>query len=156
MEDVDYMETEDKIKIGIIATIIIIVVATIIAGSIISPKPSHSVKEDKKTEEEIKQPAEEVKTVQGTRTFEILATYESSDEASLYVTIRQPQKDEVATIKVTKEMIKEARRGDNFEIKFDYNPDVVDKTSLNSLLNNSTIVSITKTDKKGAEQVNDF
>ena len=47
MEDVDYMETEDKIKIGIIATIIIIVVATIIAGSIISPKPSHSVKEDK-------------------------------------------------------------------------------------------------------------
>lgn len=146
------METEDKVKIGIIATIIIIVVATIIAGSILSPKPSHSVKEEKKTDTQ----AKEDKTVQGTKTFEILATYDSSDEASIFVTIRQFQKDDIATIKVTKEMIKEVRRGDNFEFKFEYNPDDVDKESLTSLLNNSKIVSITKTDKKGAEQVNDF
>ena len=147
------METEDKVKIGIIATIIIIVVATIIAGSILSPKPSHSVKEEKKTDTQAK---EDTKTVQGTKTFEILATYDSSDEASIFVTIRQFQKDDIATIKVTKEMIKEVRRGDNFEFKFEYNPDVVAKESLTRLLNNSKIVSITKTDKKGAEQVNDF
>ena len=90
------METEDKVKIGIIATIIIIVVATIIAGSILSPKPSHSVKEEKKTDTQAK---EDTKTVQGTKTFEILATYDSSDEASIFVTIRQFQKDDIATIK---------------------------------------------------------
>lgn len=87
-----------------------------------------------------------------TRTFKILGIYESNDDKYLYVTIRAFQDEDIQTIRIERNMT-EVEEGNDYEFTFKTTKKV-DENSILSLSQNSSIISIVKTDKVGLEQVN--
>lgn len=86
-----------------------------------------------------------------TRTFKILGIYESNDYKYLYVTIRAFQDEDIQTIKIERDMT-EVKEGNSYEFTFKTTKKV-DENSILSLSQNSSIISIEKTDKVGLQQV---
>lgn len=86
-----------------------------------------------------------------TRTFKILGIYESNDDKYLYVTIRAFQDEDIQTIRIERNM-SEITEGEYYEFTFKTSKEV-DGNSILSLSQNSSIISIEKTDKVGLQQV---
>lgn len=87
------------------------------------------------------------------RTYHILNIADSNDEKYLYLTIRQFQDEEVQTVKVEKNLCPSIEVGKNYEFTLKTNQKLED--NIQSIFNNSTVVSITETDKVGLEQIQD-
>lgn len=87
------------------------------------------------------------------RTYNILNVAESNDNNYIYLTIRQFQEEEVQTIKVERKLCPNISKGNNYE--FTIKPNYTFEDNILSIFNNSTILSIKKTDKIGLEQIQD-
>ncbi len=89
-------------------------------------------------------------TCEYTRTFKVLGIYESNDDKYLYVTIRAFQDEDIQTIRIERNMT-EVEEGNSYEFTFRTSKKV-DENSILSLSQNSSIISIDKTDKIGLQQ----
>lgn len=87
------------------------------------------------------------------RTYHILNIADSNNEKYLYLTIRQFQDEEVQTVKVEKNLCPSIEAGKNYEFTLKTNQKLED--NIQSIFNNSIVVSITETDKVGLEQIQD-
>lgn len=87
-----------------------------------------------------------------TRTYNINHIAESNDYEYIYITIRGFQDEEIETVKVKRELFKDVKVGDNYEIKFSVTNNSIED-NLKSIFENAKIVTAKKTDKTGLEQV---
>lgn len=93
-----------------------------------------------------------VKKCTFTRTYKVLAIYDSNDENYKWITIRSYQDEDIATIKIkSKYSLKENK---NYEIKFKVK-NKIKKDDIINIYNNSSITSINETGKVGLEQLNE-
>lgn len=92
-----------------------------------------------------------------TRTYNIRNIEESNDEAYLYLTLRQFQFEEVATVRVLRSMASEIEVGNNYEFTFRYHyPSTeIENDSIEELFLKCDLISIKYTDKIGLEQTQD-
>ncbi len=87
-----------------------------------------------------------------TRTYNINHIADSNDYDYIYITIRMFQDEEIETVKVRRDLFKDAKVGDNYEIEFKITKaDIED--NIKSIFNSTDIMSVMKTDKTGLEQV---
>ena len=89
-----------------------------------------------------------------TRTYNVRNVEESNDEAYVYLTLRQFQFEEVATVKVLKSMASNIEEGNNYEFTFRYNyPSTeIENDAIEELFSKCNLISIKYTDKVGLEQ----
>ena len=92
-----------------------------------------------------------------TRTYNIRNIEESNDEAYLYLTLRQFQFEEVATVRVLRSMASEIEVGNNYEFTFRYHyPSTeIENDSIEELFLKCDLILIKYTDKIGLEQNHD-
>ncbi len=89
-----------------------------------------------------------------TRTYNINHIAPSNDYDYLYITIRAFQEEEIETVKVKRNDFENAEVGNAYEIVFEIENGEIEN-NIKSIFKNSKIVSATKTDKTGLEQVNE-
>ena len=89
-----------------------------------------------------------------TRTYNILKVEESNDYAYLYLVVRQYQFEEIATVKILRNMADIIEEGKNYEFTFRYNyPSTqIENDTIEELFLKCQLVSINATDKAGLEQ----
>lgn len=88
------------------------------------------------------------------KTYNILHIAESNDKNYLYLTIRKFQDEEVETVKVLRDLADNIEVNGNYEFTFQYETDDIED-NIKSIFENSTIISIVKTDKIGLNQIQD-
>ncbi len=87
------------------------------------------------------------------RTYKILDVFESNDYDYLYVTLRQFQAEEVETVKVERKLFDEVEVLNDYEITFKNKN--IKEDSIKEIFLGSEIISVSKTEKIGLEQVNE-
>lgn len=89
-----------------------------------------------------------------TRTYEVLNVTPSNSDEFIYITIRQFQYEEVKTYKIAKNLNYDIIPNSYYEFTFQYTIEsIVD--NLDSIFNTATLISVTKTDKIGLDQIQD-
>ncbi|MBR2828094.1 MAG: hypothetical protein IKE70_02555, partial [Bacilli bacterium] len=88
------------------------------------------------------------------RTYNINHIAPSNDYDYIYITIRGFQAEEIETVKVKRNQFEEFQVGDNVEITFKIESGKIED-NLKSIFQYSNVISATKTDKTGLEQIND-
>lgn len=153
------MNKNKKVIIGFLI-VLIIVIGVIVAYKVI--EKSVTDREDFKfTVENISSNSVDTINNGNTEDFTFIKTYnilnvtESNDENYLYLTIKQFQEEEVETVKVEKRLANIVEKGNNYEFTFKYTDKTV-KDNIKSIFTNTILISITKTDKQGIEQIQDL
>ena len=93
-----------------------------------------------------------VKKCTFTRTYKVLAIYDSNDDDYKWITIRSYQDEDIATVKIKNKY--NINKNENYEIKFKVEGKIK-KDNISDIYNNSSIISIDETDKEGLEQLNE-
>lgn len=90
-----------------------------------------------------------------TRTYNILNIADSDDEEYVYLTLRQFQFDEVATVKVLRTLALAIKEEHNYEFTFQY---VIkqDTKNINDIFDKYDLISIIETDKEGLNQIQEM
>ena len=89
------------------------------------------------------------------RTYNIENIEESNDEAYIYVTLRQYQREEIHTVKIERRLCPEMKTGKDYEFEFvvqdeamtEFNP------SIETIFRTCKVVEIIRTDKTGTDQI---
>lgn len=87
-----------------------------------------------------------------TRTYKVLAIYDSNNDDYKWITIRSYQDEDIATVKIKNKY--NINKNENYEIKFKVEGKIK-KDNISDIYNNSSIISIDETDKEGLEQLNE-
>ena len=89
-----------------------------------------------------------------TKTYNIRNIEESNDETYLYLTLRQFQMEEVATVKIPRNLSNNIEVGSNYEFTFQYNYPTVElkESTIEEIFEKCNLVAINYTDKVGLEQ----
>lgn len=90
------------------------------------------------------------------RTYKVLNIEESNDEELVYLTLRSFQEEEVETVKVKKELVKDVKEDHTYEFKFNYIEDKKIEDNIKSIFENSELVKVLETTKEGLDQRNDL
>lgn len=90
-----------------------------------------------------------------TRTYNILNIADSDDEEYVYLTLRQFQGEEVATVKVLRRLALAIKEDHNYEFTFQY---VIkqDTKNINDIFDKYDLISIIETDKEGLNQIQEI
>lgn len=88
------------------------------------------------------------------RTYLVLDISDSNNEEYIYLTLREFQGEEVATIRVEKKLIQDIQEDQYYEFQFG-SLKVSDKTDIKSLFESHVLLSISHTEKTGLEQINE-
>ena len=86
----------------------------------------------------------------------MLDVEESNDEELVYLTLRAFQEEEVETVKVKKEIVKNIKEDHTYEFKFNYIEDKKIEDNIKSIFENSELVKVFETTKEGLDQRNDL
>lgn len=89
------------------------------------------------------------------RTYNILNMADSNDEKYIYLTIKQFQEEEVKTVKIEKSLASNIEIGNDYEFTFKYTNNMV-HDNIESIFENTKLISVEKTDKQGIEQIQDL
>lgn len=90
------------------------------------------------------------------RTYKVLNIEDSNDEEFVYLTLRTFQEEEVETVKVKKEIVKDIKEDHTYEFKFNYIEDKKVEDNIKSIFENSELVKVFETTKEGLDQRNDL
>ena len=90
-----------------------------------------------------------------TKTYYVENINDSNDGNYLYVTFKEYQSEGVYTIKLSKTISKDLEIGKNYAFTFNLNKDNISAT-IDEIFNNSELINIVETDKKGLEQKNNY
>lgn len=90
-----------------------------------------------------------------TKTYLVLDVSDSNDKNYFYLTLKMFQGEEVATVKVKRNLINEIIEDKFYEFKFNILETSNDNDSIQEIFNNYNLISITETDKTGLDQVNE-
>ena len=90
-----------------------------------------------------------------TQTYNARNIEESNDDAYLYLTLRQFEAEEVASVRVSRSLAENIEVGNNYEFTFRYNyaNTNLEEGSIAEIFEKCNLVSINYTDKVGVEQV---
>ena len=90
-----------------------------------------------------------------TQTYNVRNIEESNNDAYLYLTLRQFEAEEVASVRVSRSLAKNIEIGNNYEFTFRYNYSNTNlkEGSIAEIFEKCNLVSINYTDKIGVEQV---
>lgn len=90
-----------------------------------------------------------------TRTYNVLNIADSDDKEYVYLTLRQFQFDEVATVKVLEDLTLDLEENNNYEFTFQY---VIKKDTqgIKELFDKYDLISIIETDKEGLAQIQEM
>ncbi len=89
------------------------------------------------------------------RTYRIVSIEESNDEEFVYLTLRAFQEEEVETVKVKKEIVKDVVEDKYYEFKFEFIDDKKVENNIKSIFENSNLIKVLETSKEGLDQRND-
>lgn len=87
-------------------------------------------------------------------TYNVRNIEESNEEKYLWLTLRQYQDEEVASVRVSRDLASKVKVNDNYEFTFKINSNRIDLKSIVSIFNETELLKIEKTDKVGMEQTN--
>lgn len=104
--------------------------------------------------ESIKKEKKELIGKEFKRTYTIHLIAPSNNYDDIYITIRGFQEEEIETVKVKRSQFEEFQINDNVEITFKIESGKIED-NLKSIFQYSKVISITKTDKTGLEQINE-
>ena len=89
-----------------------------------------------------------------TKTYHIYDIEPSNDYDYVYITIRGFQEEEIETVKVKRELF-DSLEEENYEFTFKITNGLITE-SIKSIFECTEVTNITKTDKTGLEQVNEY
>ena len=72
------------------------------------------------------------------------------------MTLRAFQEEEVETVKVKKEIVKDIKEDRTYEFKFNYIEDKKIEDNIKSIFENSELIKVFETTKEGLDQRNDL
>ena len=89
-----------------------------------------------------------------TKTYLVLDVSDSNDDEYVYLTLKMFQGEEVVTVKVERKLIGEMIEDQYYEFQFTVSK-IMDDESIEKIFDNHKLISITKTDRVGFDQINE-